>query len=1067
MPLTGINFNSLRASAHQKLSDIIKGETDEWCYTNNICYTYLNEYGGLTIYDYKANEKNVVIPSEINGIPVTCVAGLYTDKDQGETYDMPYWDTSNVESIVVPSSVKVLYGSFRDLVNLKSVTLSEGLEVISGGTFKNTQVAEVNIPDSVHTIYESAFEGSLVKEVEFGYNMNLYDFSKYSGGGVEQFTFNAPEIQLANIHKATVNRIICNGMLDSVDKTYDTDEKDVMRNQNFELICNAGTYYQVHFEYTNERGLYAHFNEEDGTVTYNTIPTETKTEYVNGDYKYYLNINNEAVISRYIGTSGEVIVPETLDGYVVTEIGETAFYAESKKEFFDNLIPQNQITSVVLPETIKKIGSMAFSFNKSLVSINIPDAVTVLQTRTFEGCFSLKDIDWSENLKTIGPMAFYLCNGLIDLQIPDGVIEIGSLAFGRCQNLQNISLPETLTNIGNYAFCENYSLKSVSIPDSVTELGIGAFMFCEAMIEAKLPDKIDVIPESLFECAPLNGIEFPETVTKIEAYAFAGAKLGNVKLPKELKSIDYHGLDSAGITELNLPSTVEYIGSYAFSGNEFKTLVIDWKNITTIENGVFYWSENLKRVEITGDIEEIRASAFELCEQLEEIIIGDNVKKIYDNAFRYNDALQTVTIHENINYLGAAVFGDCPNLKSVNYNAKNCRTNGTKSKSSFMNSGVTDLFIGNMVELIDSCLFANMRALVNVTLPDSLEYIGVSAFESCSSLVEINIPTNLKILGYHSFSKCKNLTTVYFNAMNCKVSDRFGKEAYVPEDWATASPFYLTNITNIIFGENVTAISSQSDTYGTFESCETLETVSIPNTVEEIGTAAFKNCTNLETAVIPDSVEEIADDAFFGCDNLTIYCSEQSYAYAYATANNISVSTLIISAIPNKTYTGNAIKPAVTVTVASTILTKDVDYSVSYSNNINVGQATVIVNGMGEYANFSSKANFTIITKNISKVSISEIKDQNYTGKAVEPSLTITDNGRYLTEGKDYRVSYYNNTSQGTASVAISGIGNYSGTVHTSFKITELDTSEMFINWLFSFITDFFAKIVSFFSVLR
>ena len=116
---------------------------------------------------------------------------------------------------------------------------------------------------------------------------------------------------------------------------------------------------------------------------------------------------------------------------------------------------------------------------------------------------------------------------------------------------------------------------------------------------------------------------------------------------------------------------------------------------------------------------------------------------------------------------------------------------------------------------------------------------------------------------------------------------------------------------------------------------------------------------------------------------------------------------------------------------------------------------------------FSSRANFTIVTKDISKVSISEIKDQNYTGNAVEPSLTITDNGRYLTEGKDYRVSYYNNTSQGTASVVITGVGNYSGSTHTSFKITELDNGEVFLNWLFSIMADFFAKIVNFFSLLR
>lgn len=188
--------------------------------------------------------------------------------------------------------------------------------------------------------------------------------------------------------------------------------------------------------------------------------------------------------------------------------------------------------------------------------------------------------------------------------------------------------------------------------------------------------------------------------------------------------------------------------------------------------------------------------------------------------------------------------------------------------------------------------------------------------------------------------------------------------------------------------------------------------------------------------------------------------------YAYASAKGISVSTFIISAIPNKTYTGYAIKPAVTVSVSNTILTKDVDYSVSYSNNINVGQSTVVVQGKGDYDMLSSRANFTIVTRKINKAEINDILPQKHTGKPVEPSLTITDNGRYLKEGKDYRVNYYNNTSQGTAYVSISGIGNYSSSVQKTFEIRELDNSEVFRNWFISFITDFFAKLVSFFSML-
>ena len=1084
MPLTDIN---LTAEASFPNNYHIEGETDEWYYTTN--FNEFSSYGGLMIYWYKGNQKNVVIPSEINGIPVTCVEMLWTDKEMQDKYGDPWYDTSNIESVVVPDSVKVLEGSFYNLENLKSVTLPEGLKRIWDRAFYGcNKLTEIDIPDSVVTVYTDVFENCGITEIEFGENIKVFDFEKFGKSNIEKMTFNALEIQLMNIHCSTVDKIICNGMVYRTNPTI-SENSGVVSNSDLEIVCNNGVQPYWHRKFTRERGLYAYYDDAHETVTYKTAPVDNGTEYISGDYKYYLNGNNEAVISRYLGTDKEITVPGAIDGYTVTEIGESAFYAESEKLLFDNLITQDQISAVTLPESVNKIGPMAFSYNKSLVSINIPDAVMVLPSRAFEACSELKNIDWSENLKTIGTMAFYQCTGLSDLKIPESVTRIGSNAFRDCKNLKSVSLTETLTSIGCFAFRGGLLLESVSIPDSVTELGYGVFMDCEVLETAKLPTNLVTIPMQLFYRTNLQYIEIPETVTKIERSAFLNTNLGTVELPENLKYIAGGAFSNAGLTELNLSSSVEYVGGAAFAKNDFDSLVIDWQNITVIKGNTFSSCKSLKKVEIKGKIKEIEASAFSGCSALEEVIFGDNVEKIYHNAFDFNNALKTITIPKNVDYIGPGAFEDCDNLKTVYFNASNCKTDAPDDWTVFGDSGVTDLYIGPDVETLDNNMFRLMRSLVkvefsegaryvgeysfagcialqNIILPDSLEYIGASAFESCLSIVEINIPANLKVLSFYAFYRCKSLTTVYFNATNCKVTNYEG-EITIPEDWATASPFYLTNITNIIFGENVTAISSQSDTYGTFESCETLETVSIPNTVEEIGTAAFKNCSNLETAIIPDSVEEIADDAFDGCDNLTFYCSETSYAYSYATANNISVSTFIISAIPNKTYTGNAIKPAVTVTVASTILTKDVDYSVSYSNNINVGQATVIVNGMGEYANFSSKANFTIVTRKINKAEINDIQPQKHTGKPVEPSLTITDNGRYLTEGKDYRVSYYNNTSQGTASVVITGVGNYSGSTHTSFKITELDNGEVFLNWLFSIMADFFAKIVNFFSLLR
>ena len=92
------NINGMTANAAVvTIGKYIRGETDEWYYTTN--YAQYEKYGGLKIYCYKGNQKNVVIPSEINGIPVTAVGSMWTDPEHSDR--IPYYDTLNVETVVV------------------------------------------------------------------------------------------------------------------------------------------------------------------------------------------------------------------------------------------------------------------------------------------------------------------------------------------------------------------------------------------------------------------------------------------------------------------------------------------------------------------------------------------------------------------------------------------------------------------------------------------------------------------------------------------------------------------------------------------------------------------------------------------------------------------------------------------------------------------------------------------------------------------------------------------------------------------------------------------------------
>ena len=148
----------------------------------------------------------------------------------------------------------------------------------------------------------------------------------------------------------------------------------------------------------------------------------------------------------------------------------------------------------------------------------------------------------------------------------------------------------------------------------------------------------------------------------------------------------------------------------------------------------------------------------------------------------------------------------------------------------------------------------------------------------------------------------------------------------------------------------------------------------------------------------------------------------------------IDISAVEVLAINNQTYTGSAITPSVTVKDGDTILVKDTDYTVSYSNNVNAGTATVTITGKGNYSG-TKEVTFTIVSKSFADATVEDIVNQTYTGSAITPSVTVKDGNKTLVKDTDYTVSYSNNVNAGTATVTITGKGNYSGTKEVTFTI--------------------------------
>ena len=154
---------------------------------------------------------------------------------------------------------------------------------------------------------------------------------------------------------------------------------------------------------------------------------------------------------------------------------------------------------------------------------------------------------------------------------------------------------------------------------------------------------------------------------------------------------------------------------------------------------------------------------------------------------------------------------------------------------------------------------------------------------------------------------------------------------------------------------------------------------------------------------------------------------------------NITAKALtanMVQPIASQPYTGSAIEPTVTVNVGKKTLTAGTDYTVTYKDNTNVGTAKVIVTGKGNYTG-SVEAKFNITAKALTASMVRDIAAQTYTGSPIVPELTVKDGETALSKDTDYTVKYQNNLNAGTATVTLTGKGNYSDSVSKTFTIKQ------------------------------
>ncbi len=174
------------------------------------------------------------------------------------------------------------------------------------------------------------------------------------------------------------------------------------------------------------------------------------------------------------------------------------------------------------------------------------------------------------------------------------------------------------------------------------------------------------------------------------------------------------------------------------------------------------------------------------------------------------------------------------------------------------------------------------------------------------------------------------------------------------------------------------------------------------------------------------------------------FTGEATAKFTITKLNLISQAT--VAKIPEaaRKYNGtDPVTPSLTVKVKKTVLKEGADYEVAFINNEEVGTATAILTGINEYAG-TKKVNFQIVGTPLKKAVVTGLeKSYDYTGDPIEAeALAVTLEGKTLSEGTDYKVSYENNRRAGKAGVLIKGTGAYTGTIKKTFKITACDLKE-------------------------